>query len=467
MAVETLSKCRDAEISIIGSMLIDDRCIGAVLSTVAEADFLTPQCKNAFAQIRKLFAAGKPVDAVILNDALGGTYAKFLMQCIDVTPTAANVLPYCEILKETSRLVRIRDLGVHLAGAEDLDEGAKISAELSATLVARSGVQHVSAVDLSAEFYQRMAAEEKPTYIPTGFPLLDEKLFIEKGDVVGIGAAPSTGKTAFALQWAVAQAQKRRVGFYSLETSARKLADRIIAREASIPLTDIKRRLFKEESWKQLADVAARVSALQLEVIPAQGMTAADIMTDAAGRRYEMIFVDYLQLVAGAKRNADRYDVVTDSSMTFHLAAQRLGITVVLLSQLSRPEKTKSGKYIPPDMHSFRESGQIEQDLDVAMLMWLADPEDYRSARVVKIGKNKEGEKTKIELAFDGKTQTFSQTPGSAYNAIRKMAREMKREEASAAAEEAYAQAEREGKQLELSIDESDGETPFQELERK
>ena len=462
MANETLNRCKDAEISVIGSMLIDDHCIGAVLSTVAESDFLTPQCKNAFVKIRELFSAGKPVDAVIVNNALGGEYAQWLLECMDVTPTAANVTQYCGILKESSRLVRIRELGLRLAGAEDLEDGSKLSTELSSILVAQSGVQHVSTLQMCEDFYKRMTDEKKPTYISTGFPLLDEKLFIEPGDVVGIGAAPSTGKTAFAIQWAAAQALKRRVGFYSLETSARKVADRLLAREAEISLSDIKRRVLPEETWTRIGDAASRVSAMQLEVIPAQGMTAADIMTDAASRRYEMIFVDYLQLVAGTRRNADRYDVVTDSSMTFHLAAQRLGITVVLLSQLSRPEKSKTGKFVPPDMHSFRESGQIEQDLDVAMLMWLVDPDDYRSGRILKIGKNKEGEKAKIELTFDGKTQKFSQSPGSAYTAIRKMAREAKREEAAAAAEEAYAAAEREGKQLELPIaDDGRGDLPF------
>ncbi|MBR2977657.1 MAG: AAA family ATPase [Oscillospiraceae bacterium] len=454
MADETLNRCKDAEIAIIGSILISPECIGAVISTVAENDFLTPQCKNTFAKIRELFSSGKPVDAVLVNNALGGEYAEWLLQCIEVTPTAANVMQYCEILKTASRLVKIRDLGLQLISAESLDEGEKLSSELSSILVSQSNIQHVSAGDLCQDFYKRMSDETKPTYIKTGFPILDEKLFIERGDVVGIGAAPSTGKTAFALQWAALQAQKHRVGFYSLETSPRKIADRLLARESEISLSDIKRRTLPDDAWIKIGDAASRVSSMHLEVIPAQGMTAADIMADAAGRRYEMIFVDYLQIVAGSRRNSDRYDIVTDSSMTFHLAAQRHGITVVLLSQLSRPEKSKTGKFVPPDMHSFRESGQIEQDLDVAMLMWLSDPDNYRSGRVLKIGKNKEGEKAKIELAFDGKTQRFSQAPGSSYNELRRMAREAKREEAAAAAEEAYAKAEREGKQMELPLGE-------------
>lgn len=449
MADQAREQLRDAEIAVIGSMLIDAGCIGTVLSTVAAEDFLSPACRTVFGAIRALFLDGKPVDPVIVNGKLEGAYGDFLEQCIEVTPTAAHAAHYCEILKQTSRLLRLRDLGMQLASAADMDDGAAIVQQISSVLVAQSGIRHIGADEMVQEFYARVSSKETPTYIPIGFPPLDEKLYIENGDVVGIGAAPSTGKTAFALQWAIAQAAQRRVGFYSLETNARKATDRIMAREAEVSLSTIKRRSLSDDAWKQFGEAATRISGLRLEFIPAQGMTAADIMADAAGRRYEMIFVDYLQLVAGGRKQSDRYEIVTESSMTFHLAAQRLGITVVLLSQLSRPEKSKSGKFVPPDMHSFRESGQIEQDLDVALLMWLTDPNNYRSDRHIKIGKNKEGEKGDVDLTFDGRTQTFRLSVAGSYREINKMGVAARRELAAQRKESDYADAERAGKDAE------------------
>lgn len=448
-------RCLNAQTSIIGSMLIDDRCIGDVLTTVSAEDF-TGTHKTVFSCIKQLFTAGEAVDPVIVSGKLDKTYGDFLLQCIDVTPTAAHAMEYCKLLREDSRLLQLQDLGEQLRTVSDLDTARGLAAKINSLLVEQSGVEIFSAADLALDFYNRMSSKEKPEYISTGFTMLDEKTYLELGDYVGIGAEPSTGKTAFALQWAILLAKKHRVGFFSLETNKSKAADRIFANQADLPLQSIKERSFSEEDWTRIANRCSYVTGLKLEFIHAANWTAEDIVSTAVSKRHEIIFVDYLQKVAGAGRSQDRYEIVTNTSRTFHAAAQRNHMTVIALSQLSRPLKEK-GKQTPPNMHSFRESGQIEQDLDLALLMYLVNPDDYRSDRRIKIGKNKEGEKGVVDLSFDGRLQKFSTSVKGAYNEMQKMARKAKAEMTQIRMEEEYAASEREGKQFE----EVDEPVPF------
>ena len=137
-------------------------------------------------------------------------------------------------------------------------------------------------------------------------------------------------------------------------------------------------------------------------------MTVRDIKAYSLSRRYEVIFVDYLQLIISKGRT--RYEEVTNISKDLHAMSQSARIAVIALAQLARPEKT-DGKLKPPNMSSFRESGQIEQDADAALLLWPEDPNNNKSRRVLKLGKNKEGEKITLNMEFDGSLQTMAPVP--------------------------------------------------------
>lgn len=404
------ARLQEAQVSIVGSMLIDSRCIGDVLANITVDDFPTGIYRSLFDTMRLLFCAGRPVDPVLVLDALQGgkELQSCIRQCMEVTPTAANVLEYCKVLRELSRVARLQEIGMALTSATSLDEAGKLVAQANGLLVDRSGVKIMDAQALMLDFYRRMQDERKPEYIRTGFGPIDERTYLELGDMVGIGAAPSTGKTAFALQWAARLSQKYRVGFYSLETNASKAADRLVAQLSGTPLGDIKERRFTEEQWTRIGDASSIFAQGKFEHVPAASMSATDIVSTALSRRHQVVIVDYIQLVGSSDRKKhSSLEVVTNTSMVLHEAAQTHGILVVALSQLSRPEK-KDGKPLKPDMHSFRESGQIEQDLDVAMLLYLSDPDDYTGSRICKIGKNKEGRKGEVELDFDGTIQRFT-----------------------------------------------------------
>lgn len=422
------TRLQEAQVAIVGSMLIDGRCIGDVLAQITVDDFPSGVYRTLFDAMRQLFCAGRPVDPVIVLDALQGgeELGRCIRQCMEVTPTAANVLEYCRILRELRRVAQLQQLGLALCSAESLEDAGKLLAQASGLLAERSGIQVYSASDMMLDFYHRMEAKDKPEYIRCGIDAIDAVTYLELGDMVGIGAAPSTGKTAFALQWAAYLSKTYRVGFFSLETGMGKVSDRLIAQLAEVALPALKERRLTQQDWDRIGGAAAAFSAGQFGFVPAAGMTAADIVSTALANRYQVIFVDYLQLVAGSGRQ-ERYEIVTEASMVLHRAAQRHGILTVVLSQLSRPEKVK-GKSRPPDMHSFRESGQIEQDLDVALLLYLDDPDDYRSRRICKVGKNKEGEKARVTLDFDGRYQRFAEVKPNVHAQLAAAGRRVKQQ---------------------------------------
>lgn len=420
-----------AQQSVIGSMLIDDRCVGNVMAAIGPEDFPSGTCKSTFFHIRKLFLEGRPIDPVVVINAMQGgeAYTKWVTSVMDLTPTAANVLQYCEIVKTATRLLRINDIAAALAEAQAMDDAEGLVAQINSLMVSQTDKRVVSAQDMMLHFMQRMESDEKPEYIKTGIAGLDGSTFLELGDMVGIGAAPSAGKTAFALQWAIQLATKYRVGFYSLETHEEKVADRMVASESGVDLPDIKKRVFQSDVWDKLASATSKIAGLSLNFVQASDMSASSIVSEALARRHQIIFVDYLQIVPGDRKHRDgRYDVVTEASMTFHRAAANHKILTVLLSQLSRPSKNKDGQPIPPSMHSFRESGQIEQDLDLALLMYQADPDNFRSDRLMKIGKNKEGTKATVTLTFDGAHQTFAQAKVSTYAQLKEIGKQAAKE---------------------------------------
>ena len=242
----------------------------------------------------------------------------------------------------------------------------------------------------------------QPHYLPWGLPWLDEGLMAEAGDYIVLGGYPSDGKTALALSLAYAQAETRRVGFFSLETSASKLFARLCASVARISSSHIKRRTLTEDECELLASKSDEIRARKLQFVRASSMTVEDIGAFARAKQYDVIYVDYLSLIQAQGRT--EYDQVRAISKGLHRLAQDNKITVVALSQLSRPEQ---GKPKIPTLASLRSSGQLEQDADVVMLLYREEPDNIRSRRILHVAKNKEGVTGRVALLFDGETQRF------------------------------------------------------------
>lgn len=244
--------------------------------------------------------------------------------------------------------------------------------------------------------------DRTPQYLPWGIYFLDSGLTAESGDYIVLGGYPSDGKTALALSMAYYQAGTLRVGFFSLETKPSKLFNRVFSSAAQVSGTRIKRRNLTDDDFGRLESKAEELRGRDLFMIRSSSMTVEDIAAYTRAKRFDVIYIDYLTLIQAPGRT--EFDQATYISKALHRLAQDTGVTVIALSQLSRPE---NGKVKPPTLASLRSSGQIEQDADIVMFVYREEPGMLRSRRILAVAKNKEGETGRVPLLFNGETQTF------------------------------------------------------------
>ena len=398
-----------AQYSVLGSVLISPEVTPKVMAETSESDY-SGACRTVYDVIRKLFLSGGAVDDVAVAANLTN-HRQFLMELMEIT-TAAHIDHYIHLCREQARMVAVQDIAHQILTAENNSQVRKLLEEASGLMVDRPSMRVVTMSDALRSFMDRHTQQVK--YLTWPIRELDDRIYAELGDLIILGGYPSTGKSAFALQCAWHWARDYKVGFFSLETSDRKLFDRQMASIAKIGMDDIKRNTIDQAGWDKVAVMSTDIVTRNLELIPAAGMTPADVRALTMQRGYQIIFVDYLQLLQGSGEN--RTAQVTSISIALHTLAQSLGVTVVALSQLAR-QGQQGGR---PDMSALRESGQIEQDADVVMILSLEKKDDRAGNRVLDISKNKEGTCPNVLLAFDGRHQTFTkaQNPGATLNKL-------------------------------------------------
>lgn len=401
MAV-TDEKWLDAQYSVLGSVLISPEVTPRVMSGTSEQDY-SGTCRTVFLVIKKLFLSGAAIDPVSVSGALGPNYRDFLVQLMQITPTAANIDAYITLCREQSRVAAVRELAQKMAEADTSEKLRPLLEKASGLMTDKPNLKITTMADALASFMQRHT--KKPEYLTWPVPELNDQIYGELGDFFIIAGSPSTGKSAWALQCAWHWAKQYKVGFFSLETSSEKLFDRQMAAAAQINMEVIKRNVLSQAEWDKVCGMNPEITARNLELIPAAGMTPADVRAVTMMRGYQIIFIDYLQLLAASGDN--RTAQVTSISIALHTLAQSMGVTVVALSQLARK---KEGA---PSMSDLRESGQIEQDADMVMILSLEKKDDPSGNRILHVAKNKEGICPKVLLAFDGKHQTFSKATRS------------------------------------------------------
>ena len=176
----------EAQQSVIGSMLIDDRCVPLVLSRLRPDDFVDGTCRATFRAIQQLTMSGRPVDPVTVVDEMSGKdgYVQWLRQVMELTPTAANVETYIDIARRSAQVYQLRVLADQLLATLDLDSAAALVRKMSGLLSAASRMPRMTGAELAADFLDRMKAKEKPEYIPWGIPSADRMAYAELGDMI-------------------------------------------------------------------------------------------------------------------------------------------------------------------------------------------------------------------------------------------------------------------------------------------
>lgn len=396
-----------AQAGVLGPMLVDANVSGELLTRLSEQDFTDGRFRMIFQAIRKLYTEGKPVDGITVNETLGGNYNQILADLITQTVTVANAGVYLELLKNSSMLYRLRELGERLSQAE-ADEWQAVVDGINQICCDKPGVRIRSMAECYQEFLDRKGDGKKPDYLTWGIPDLDRRIYVEGGDMVVLGGYPSAGKTAMALAMSFHIAAGRRVGYFYFENNDRKLFERLVSSTTLVSFGRIKRNDLTEEDYRSIIDLQSKLTSPTLDFIDASGFTVLDIRGIALSRHYDLVVVDYLQKIRAerSRKNVSDFERVSSISSDLQDFGKQTGVTVLALSQLSRPEK-KNGKTPAPGLWSLRQSGQIEQDADVVLLLYQDDParEDLRT---LKLAKNKEGEANlAMRMYFDGDTQTF------------------------------------------------------------
>ena len=397
-----------AQYSVLGAALLDEKTAIRVVTETAEEDYSGP-AKTVYKTIRSLFVKGKPLDPVSVGSMLGSEYRGLLVQLMDMSPTAANVGHHIRICKEQAQVLAIRSIADQMLQAETADEMRKLLETANSRMVARQSRKAMNMSEALKSFMERHTRQVR--YLSWPIREFNEHLYSEPGDFIIFGAEPSVGKTAFALQCAWHWAKDLLVGFFSFETSSEKLFDRKMASLAGLQMQSIKNNSITQAEWDRVCQATEEITSRSLELVPAAGMTVADIRAKIIESGYQLIVVDYLQLISASGHN--RYEKVTNISIELHNMAQSLGVTVVALSQLSRSNDDGN-----PKNSDLRESGQLEQDADILLMLKLEKQTEPSGPRKAIVTKNKEGELFMMLMDFDGRHQTFSKSQTSANKAM-------------------------------------------------
>lgn len=410
----------EAQIAVLGSVLIDpDPTVGIVMDALRSEDF-TEERRAVFDAVRSLWLERKPIDPVTVAHAAGADYVPRIREWMDRTPTAANVAAYCAAVREEAQLSRLRIAALGVATSETLTDARAALRKLEPAMIDRPELRPVTVSEMLADFLRRMEDKRPPQYLRWGIRKLDEELTAEPGDFIILGADSSVGKTALAVQFAWTMAASgRRVGFFSLETSAKKLTDRIVAQRAMVDMQDIKRKKLSDHDIGEIVALGRGIDKIPLEICECSGTGVSDLRALTVARRYQVVFIDYLQLLdSGGK---ERWEAVTEISMHLQRMAHELGVAVIALSQLTTEKNNKARR--APTKDDLRESRQLKQDADLILLMSLSDPEDNESSRWLRADKNKDGPQVSVNLRFDPKHMDFTAQDSRAFDEWRRRKR--------------------------------------------
>lgn len=427
----------EAEQSVLGSMLIDSRCVNDVIGMVRPDDFYLQTNRDIYETIYEMFSYSQVIDPVTVLDKMRerGVYdeqnsTKYIMQLMEITPTAANVKQYAKIVHDKALLRSLTEAASNIietvyegaGSAQDMLEAAEKQIYALRRGNTNESLEHVGTILLKV--FDRLAelseAGSDISGISTGLHDLDKFISgLNKTDLMLLAARPGMGKTSMALNIALNVAKKypkRTVAFFSLEMSKQQLVTRLLSNESFVDNKKLTTGKLSPDEWSKIGIASSALSQTDLRVDDNPSITVAEM--NAKCRRIDdlaLVVIDYLQLMtsSGTKNTyggENRQQVVSDISRSLKIMAKELNVPVLCLSQLSRANEGRQDKR--PMLSDLRESGAIEQDADEVMFLYR---EDYYNKETEKqniaeciVAKNRHGETGTVELQWLPQFTTFA-----------------------------------------------------------
>ena len=422
-----------AEQSTLGGMLLSKDAVADVVESVRETDFYLPKHELIYDAIRTLYAKGEPTDVIAVTDELtkagdlsraGG--AEYLHTLAGIVPTAANAGFYAQIVAEKAVLRRLVEAGTRIAqmgyGAEGetVDLVNQAQAEVYGVT---GGVDSEDFVPLSTALEEARgdidAAKTRGgelTGVPTGFRDLDRLTNgLHPGQLVIVAARPGLGKSTLALDFARTAAVHHALPtiFFSLEMSRSEIAMRLISAEAEVRLQKMRTGDVSHEDFQRIASTQSQITDAPLYIDDSPNMTLVEIRAKCRRLKQKvglgLVVIDYLQLMSSGKRVESRQQEVSEFSRALKLLAKELDLPVVALSQLNRNSEQRADKR--PAISDLRESGSLEQDADVVLLLHREGAYEKDHPRAAEadliVAKHRNGPTDTITVLFQGHLSRF------------------------------------------------------------
>lgn len=421
----------EAEAAILGNMIMDEQALVAAMEKVDEDCFYATANKTVFTALAKLFSDGVPVDIVTLSDKLGDKLdsvggVAYLTKIAQNSFTKENLTQYMEIVRDKKMLRElieaageIIDLSTkdELATADIIDKSEQLIFRIAEQRGSK-GFTHIkdvvqSALALLDELKKRGG---KVTGIKTGFTGLDAATAgLQNSDLIILAARPGVGKTSFALNLAqnAAIREKVPVAIFSLEMSKEQLVNRILSSEALIESGKLRVGDIDANDMTKLAHSLKDIITAPIYIDDNPGVNVSEIRAKCRRLKTEkglgLVVIDYLQLMQGGGKSESRTQEISEMSRSLKIMAKELNVPVITLSQLSRASEKQSRR---PMLSDLRESGSIEQDADI-VIMLCRPPEEEQTEdqpnNVVEciLAKNRAGEVGTINLAWRGEYTKF------------------------------------------------------------
>jgi replicative DNA helicase len=389
-----------AEQSVLGGMLLSKDAIGSVVEVLRERDFYRPAHELIYDAIVDLYGRGEPADPVTVaaelskrGDLVRAGGAPYLHTLISSVPTAANAGYYAKIIRERAIMRRLVEAGTKIVQLGYTDEGEaddavdQAQAEVFAVTERRASEDYVQLSQLMPQAYdeiEKIAAGVMGQGVKSGFKDLDALTNgFHPGNMIVLAARPAVGKSTLGLDIARhASIHNRETSvIFSLEMSRSEITMRMLAAEARVPLNNIRSGKLGEEEWSKMARRMGEISDAPMFIDDSANLSLMEIR--AKSRRLKqrhnlkLIIIDYLQLMTSGKRVENRQQEVSEFSRQLKLLAKELNVPVVAISQLNRSPEQRSDK--KPMLSDLRESGSIEQDADVVILLHREDLYDSQN----------------------------------------------------------------------------------------
>lgn len=423
----------EAEQSVLGSMLLSKDAIGEVGEILKGSDFYKPANETIFNTVMGLYSRGEPADPITVAGELsregdlkrigGGAYLHTL---VSMVPTAANAAFYARIVREKSLLRGLVSAGTKIVQLGYAEDGGDVDmlmdsaqAEIMTVAEQRSGEDYIALSDLSNETLTELneiaAKKGKLHGVPTGFADLDRLTQgLHGGQMVIIAARPAMGKSTLALDFCRSAAVHNKIPtvIFSLEMSRSEIAMRLFSAETNIWLSKMRSGDMNANDWAILSKKVGEISEAPLFVDDSPNLSMTEIRSKSRRMKQQnglgLIVLDYLQLMSSGRAVESRQQEVSEFSRSLKLLAKELNVPVVAVAQLNRGPESRSDH--KPMMADLRESGSLEQDADVVILLnrpEYYDEDDRPGEADIIVAKHRNGETKTIPVAFQGAMARF------------------------------------------------------------